>query len=47
MAKDCDPEVLKELFDETFRIELQEMNEYLKRIAIILEKIGKTKGIDA
>ena len=47
MAKECelDIEALELLYDECFRCELQEMNSYLERIAIILEKIGETKGI--
>ena len=47
MAEKCDvdTEALEALFDDTFCIELQEMNKYLERIAIILEKIGETKGI--
>lgn len=39
-------EALERILEEVFRVELQEMNKQLERIAVTLEKIGKTKGID-
>ena len=45
---DAIEKILADIFDQEFQRteELQKINQSLEKIVLILEKIGKTKGID-